>query len=359
MSEALKIIVLAGGLSPERDVSLSSGALIANALLENGHTVMLLDLYLGCGLNDAAPAWQNGAGGRAFHYTVPAGEPDLARLREQSGNGDSQIGPGVLDWCRQADVVFLALHGSIGENGQIQSVFDTFGIRYTGTGYIGSLLAMDKDLSKQLMRAAGIQTADWLCLERGANRDGLPAGSQIPAADIHFPCVIKPCSCGSSVGVAMADSPAELQAALTAAWLYEDRVLVEDRITGREFSVGVLDGVALPVIEIIPKAGFYDYQNKYQAGLTDEICPADLSPAHTQALQDAALAVHRTLRLGFYSRIDFMLDATGTPYCLEANTLPGMTPTSLLPQEAGAAGILYNELCERIARAGRDRIRRF
>lgn len=359
MSESLRIVVLSGGLSPERDVSLSSGALIANALLENGHEVLLLDLYLGRGLNDSAPQWEKRAEGQSFSYVVPAGEPDLTRLREQSGNGESLIGSGVLDWCRQADVVFLALHGSIGENGQIQSVFDTFGIRYTGTGYIGSLLAMDKDLSKQLMRAAGIPTADWICLDRSANMDGPLSDIRDLSADIHFPCVIKPCSCGSSVGVAMADSPAELQTALTAAWLYEERVLVEDRIRGREFSVGILDGVALPVIEIIPKAGFYDYQNKYQAGLTDEICPADLAHAQTRAMQAAALAVHRTLRLGFYSRIDFILDETGTPYCLEANTLPGMTPTSLLPQEALAAGITYTELCERIARDGRDRFKRF
>lgn len=338
----MKIAVLAGGLSPERDVSLSSGTLIANALMENGHDVLLLDLYLGTRGTSFEPVYQNKASGKQFFYQVPEQEPDLERLRKESGNGDGLIGEGVLNLCKKADLAFLALHGSIGENGQLQAVFDVHGIRYTGTGYAGSLLAMDKDLSKRLMRAGGIATADWMLIDLREKYD---------VSEVGFPCVVKPCSCGSSVGVALAENPEQLAAALEAAKQYEDFVLIEDKIEGREFSVGILGGSALPAIEIRPKSGFYDYKNKYQAGLTEEICPANLLPEAEETLEACALAVHKALRLGYYSRVDFILDNTGRAFCLEANTLPGMTPTSLLPQEALAAGIVYQELCEKIARS--------
>ncbi|MDR1628854.1 MAG: D-alanine--D-alanine ligase [Oscillospiraceae bacterium] len=336
----MKIIVLAGGLSPERDVSLSSGALIANALIDNGHDVLLLDLYLGTNNTDIEPAYKNKQTAHKFYYKVPEQEPDLTQLKQASANGDCLIGEGVLGLCKEADVVFLALHGSIGENGQLQALFDIDGIDYTGTGYAGSLLAMDKDLSKKIMKENGILTPGWYYMRLHEDYD---------ISGVRFPCVVKPCSCGSSVGVAMVENTAQLKAALAAAEKYEDTLLIEDKIEGREFSVGILGDVALPSIEIIPKSGFYDYKNKYQAGLTEEVCPA-IIPAETEAsLQKKALAVHKALRLGFYSRVDFILDNNNNAFCLEANTLPGMTPTSLLPQEALAVGISYNALCERIA----------
>lgn len=335
----MKIIVLAGGLSPERDVSLSSGALIANALIDNGHEVMLLDLFFGVLNNDILPEYKNSKTRSKFFYQIPEAEPDLAKIRK-SVSGNSMIGDGVLELCREADVVFLALHGSVGENGQLQALFDLYGIRYTGTGYIGSLLAMDKDLSKQILRGAGIPTADW---------QYRPTDSGSCISDIRFPCVVKPCSCGSSVGVTIVENNEQLRKALQYAEKYEKHVIIEDKIEGREFSVGILGKQALPAIEIIPKTGFYDYKNKYQSGMTVEVCPAELTQGEAEKLQIYALAVHKALRLGFYSRIDFILDASGEAYCLEANTLPGMTPTSLLPQEALAAGISYKDLCERIA----------
>lgn len=335
----MKIVVLAGGLSPERDVSLASGALISNALIAKGHDVMLLDLYLGTNNPDIEPVCINAGTGHRFSYTVPETEPDLEAIRARVPHQDTLIGEGVLALCGEADAVFLALHGSIGENGKLQAVLDVHGIRYTGTGYIGSLLAMDKDLSKRLMAAAHILTPAWQRLDLQAN--------EIPAS-VSYPCVVKPCSCGSSVGVTMAQNAEDLQNALVLARKYEDTVIIEERIEGREFSVGILAGRALPVIEIKPVTGFYDYKNKYQKGLTEEICPAELSPEMRELLQSSALRVYETLRLGFYSRVDFIVDKFGRAHCLEANTLPGMTPTSLLPQEASAEGIPYEELCEQI-----------
>lgn len=333
----MKIIVLCGGLSPERDVSLSSGALISNALIENGHDVMLLDLFLGKDNNEIEPIYRNSKSDYRFAYSVPEIEPDLQALKADSDN--AFIGNGVIELCKEADAVFMGLHGSAGENGQLQAAFDLHGIRYTGTGYTGSLLAMDKDISKRLMRESNILTADWRYINLS---DGIDFDR------IKFPCVVKPCNCGSSVGITIVENTDQLKCALDYAGQYEEFAIIEEKITGREFSVGILNGEALPVIEIKPLCGFYDYKNKYQKGLTEEICPAAISKGLETLLQNNALTVHHILRLGFYSRIDFIADDNGRVFCLEANTLPGMTPTSLLPQEALAAGISYNELCNKI-----------
>ncbi|ADY55260.1 D-alanine--D-alanine ligase [Syntrophobotulus glycolicus DSM 8271] len=336
----MKIIVLAGGLSPERDVSLSSGALISNALIEKGHDVMLLDLYLGINNKHIEPAYINLKSNKTFSYLVPPEEPDLDAIKASVNNRGSLIGDGIIDLCKEADVVFLALHGSIGENGKLQAVLDINGIKYTGTGYVGSLLAMDKDLSKKLILSNNILTPHWKYVDLQTDTD---------FDDINYPCVVKPCSCGSSVGVTMVETPSELNSAIEFAKKYENSVIIEEKIVGREFSVGILNGEALPVIEIKPLIGFYDYKNKYQKGLTGEICPANISNEIRYLLQNSAVKVHNLLRLGFYSRIDFILDQSNNAYCLEANTLPGMTPTSLLPQEALANDITYSDLCEKIA----------
>ena len=337
----MKIVVLAGGLSPERDVSLSSGSLIANALMDSGHRVCLLDLYLGLNATDFDAAFVIAASGKRFEHVVPAHEPDLERLKRESGNGRALIGQNVIELCKFADLVFLALHGDIGENGKLQAVFDCFGICYTGTGYDGSLLAMDKDLSKILMEQNQILTPKWQIIEDDFE-------------SVDFPCVIKPCGCGSSVGVSIVQNKQELVSAVNFAKKYEQKIMAEEMIVGREFSVGVLDGEALPVIEIIPNEGFYDYKNKYQLDLTREVCPAEISTELSDKLKRTAVKTHKALRLGSYSRIDFIVSADGRAFCLEANTLPGMTPTSLLPQEAAAAGIGYRELCEKIAELAGD-----
>jgi D-alanine-D-alanine ligase len=337
----MKILVLAGGLSHERDVSLSSGSLAANALMARGHRVALVDLYFG--IEGERDIFFDGRSGKKYNYQVTRQEPDLAVIKERNGSRDALIGPNVIEACMESDLVFMALHGGIGENGQIQAVFDCHGVKYTGSGYTGSLLAMDKDLAKQIMRQNGVPTADWRLTERGTDAKSL-------IEDLGLPLVVKPCCSGSSIGVSMADDPFELEAAISSAGRYESRLLAEKKITGREFSVGILAGRPLPVIEIKPRSGFYNYENKYQAGAAEEICPAELSERLTEELQGLALKTHRALKLGSYSRIDFILDEEVGPFCLEANTLPGLTPTSLLPQEAAAAGICYEDLCDKIAK---------
>lgn len=338
----MKITVLTGGLSHEREVSLSSGSLIAAALVRKGHEVCLVDLYTGKAPDGSPPAFTTKP---IPPYRVSPTVPDLDTLKRISGNGDRRLGEGVPALCAQADAVFIALHGDVGENGQLQAFLDMECIPYTGSGYAGSLLAMDKDLTKQLLTRAGVATAPWIYCNL---TEGVEAAADRIEAELGYPLVIKPNSGGSSVGVSMPENRGELTAAIRKASIYETSLLAERRICGRELTVSILGGEVLPAVEIIPLTGFYDYENKYQAGLTDEICPASLSTDETSALEAAARKGFEALRLGGYARFDFILDAEGTPWCLEANTLPGMTPTSLLPQAAAAVGIGYDELCERM-----------
>ncbi len=337
----MNILVLAGGYSPERDVSLTSGSLIANALKREGERVCLADVYLGVDKSELQREdLFNSVEGEA--YRVERSVPDLKALKEQSGNGEALIGNGIIELCRRADVVFLALHGAMGENGQLQATLDNYGIKYTGSGYVGSLLAMDKDISKKMFVGAGVNTPEWMYvsvknLDRAAFEER-----------IGYPCVVKPCSCGSSVGISIVDSPAELEAALKIAAEYEEYILIEKKIEGRELTVGILDGEVLPVIEIIPTEGFYDYTNKYQAGKTLEICPAQIDESIRIAVGEQSRLAFEALRLSGYSRFDFIVDKNGKPWCLEANTLPGMTPTSLLPQMAAEVGMDYGKLCLKI-----------
>ncbi|HEY5465833.1 MAG TPA: D-alanine--D-alanine ligase [Clostridia bacterium] len=350
----MNIVVLAGGLSHERDVSLSSGSQIANALRKAGHRVVLADAYLGLSDEafsaDPAQLFLGEDDGQPYAYTIPPQAPDLDALHRAAGNGRALVGRHVLEACRAADMVFFGLHGGMGENGQIQATFDVLGIPYTGTGYAGCLMAMDKDLSKLVMRAVGVKTPEWTVVTRDDSAQAVAA----KAAVVGYPCVVKPCSNGSSIGVFMVDRAEDLPDAVEQALQLEDRVLVERKIVGREFSIGILEGQALPVIEIIPRQGFYDYKNKYQANMTEEICPADLPEPVAAAMQRSAVRVGRALHLGTYYRIDYLMDKSGTFYCLEANTLPGMTPMSLIPKEAAAVGITYVELCDRIVRSAAD-----
>ena len=337
----MNIAVLAGGYSPERDVSLTSGSLIANALIGEGHNVCLADVYLGIkdeDLNEKTPFNRELKPVHKVEHNVP----DLAALKEQSGNGEALIGRGIIELCRAADVVFLALHGAMGENGQLQATLDNYGIKYTGSGYVGSLLAMDKDISKKMFVGAGVRTPKWLYFK------AQDSDIALIEEKIGYPCVVKPCSCGSSVGISIVDDRAGLEIALAEAEKYEDSILVEKKIEGRELTVGILDGEVLPAIEIIPTEGFYDYKNKYQAGKTVEICPAPISEEIKSALEEQTRRAFEALRLSGYSRFDYIVDANGDPWCLEANTLPGMTPTSLLPQMAQATGMSYGALCSKI-----------
>ncbi len=337
----MKILVLAGGLSPERNVSLSSGAMVCEALRKRGHQVALMDLFYG--LDGAVSG--NGL------YVAPIPDsfkqvarmaPDLEQVRSRRGDDSpSAIGPGVLEMCAGADMVYLALHGICGEDGRIQAALDLLGVPYTGSGCLGSAIAMDKDLTKRLV-ADKVKTPRWETVTvTEENLEEL-------AGRIKPPVVVKPIASGSSIGVYIAKNQAELKRALNESARLGGRTVIEDYIQGREIQVAVLDGKALPSIEIIPREGFYDYANKYQPGAAKEICPARISSALEKAVGDAALTVFETIGLSVYARADFIISQDGTPYFLEINTLPGMTPTSLVPQEAAAAGMDYGTLCETI-----------
>ena len=269
-------------------------------------------------------------------------QPNAEALSEMWKNR-RMIGPNVLKLCAMADKVFLALHGSVGENGMLQAALDLHGISYTGSDAVGSMIAMDKDLSKRLLRDAGIPTPVWMLFD--------PAHTSQAAlkARVGFPCVIKPSCCGSSVGISMVNEESELDAALVEAQRWGCPILAERRIIGRELTVGILNGKPLPTVEIRPKQGFYDYKNKYN-GETEEICPAEISSTINARAVAFSLRGFDALHLRGYARFDFLLDHTEGLWCLEANTLPGMTPSSLFPRAAETAGISYGELCERILR---------
>ena len=326
----MNIVVLAGGLSMERDVSLASGSLIANALRNCGHNALLVDLYYG--INKEKMSFENLEG--RYEYKIPEIAPDLDNLIASNGGRKNPIGENVIELCKMADVVFLALHGGVGENGKLQALLEMNEIRFTGSSSVGCMLSMDKIISKELIVQAGIPTAEWL-----TNKNDRKILKEL------IPCFVKPADNGSSVGVTKVVNEEELEKALIEAEKFSNNVLVEKQVVGREFSVGILDGKALPPIEIIATGDFYNYKVKYQAGLAREICPAPLSEELTKKLQSYAERAHVALRLGSYSRIDFILDEADEFYFLEANALPGMTPTSLLPQEAAAVGMNYTELC--------------
>ncbi|MBQ8345512.1 MAG: D-alanine--D-alanine ligase [Clostridia bacterium] len=336
----MKIVVLCGGLSPERNVSLTSGRLVTAALCRKGHRAVMVDLYEGL---EMLPVPMDAFFDRDVPPPLSVGEtePDLDRLIQSHGGRTEPVGPNVIAACKEADVVFLALHGATGENGQLQALLDMEGICYTGSGYIGSLLAMDKDIAKKLLRAEGILTPDWVRID--ADQPWDPDGI---IRHVGLPAVIKPCSCGSSVGVTIVHTREELNEAVSRAAQYEKAVMAETMVIGRELTCGILSDRILPPVEIIPKNGFYDYQNKYQAGATTEICPAPISEQALRQVTEATRAGFSALRLEGYARFDYMLDHQEQVWCLEANTLPGMTPTSLLPQEAAAVGMDYDTLCE-------------
>ena len=339
----MKIVVLAGGLSPERNVSLSSGTKIATALRGLGHEVALIDMYFG--LEDYPGLTGEevyGAEAPAAWSTVDRKAPDLEEVKKaRKWPGKGEFGPGVLELCQGADIVFMAFHGQCGEDGRVQATFDLLGIPYTGAGYLSNAIAMDKDLTKRIVKDL-VPTPAWRYVEYTADMvDALTEETAVP-------CAVKPVGSGSSIGVSIVRDKEGLRAALVDGLKYGGKYILETFVEGRELSVGVLDGKALPPIEIVPKVGFYDYENKYQAGATEEICPARFTEEETKRVQALAETVFAALGLTVYSRAAFILDQEGTFWFLEINTLPGMTPTSLLPQEAAAVGLDYPALCQHI-----------
>ncbi len=335
----MKITVLMGGTSSERDVSLSSGLRIAEALRESGHEVIAFDPARGpLGREEEAAMRRAGV-----VKTVPPTREELRELERSSRAPSLGTFPEVLG----ADVVFLALHGGQGEDGTIQALLDMVGVRYTGSGHLASALAMDKDLSKRLFRDAGVGTAEWMMT--GPTFGPAPTEDEVTET-LGWPVIVKPSREGSTVGLTLVREPAGLAPAIAEAARHDDEVMIERYIPGRELTVAVVGDLALPVGEIFPKHEIYDYECKYTAGMAYEQFPADLTSEMTAEAQRQGLAAFRALKLGGYARIDFRMTEAGELYCLEANTLPGMTPTSLVPQAAAAAGMSFQEFCDKVAR---------
>jgi D-alanine-D-alanine ligase len=333
----MRVTVLTGGTSAERDVAIASAVQVVAALRQRGHRVAVVDTARGY-----IPEPEES---RALSAAVGTAPPSIEHLVDLE-RGVLLSGLAGLPVVRDAEVLFLALHGGRGEDGTLQAVLDVLQVPYTGSGALGSGLAMDKDLSKRLFRSVGVPTADWLMA---------PATPDHIGATLGWPVVIKPSKQGSTVGLSVVRDPAGVTEAVALAARYDDEVMIEAFVPGRELTVGVLDGSALSVGEIIPRHEIFDYECKYTPGMAQEIFPADLPAAVTKQCQELALDAHRVLKLGGYSRVDFRLPQGGEPICLEVNTLPGMTATSLLPQSAGAAGLGFPELCERICLTARRR----
>ncbi|HUE77000.1 MAG TPA: D-alanine--D-alanine ligase [Longimicrobiales bacterium] len=325
----MKVAVLFGGTSAERDVSIASGAQVVRALREAGHDVVAVDTARGV------------LGGAEERRLLEAGVSKVPPEREEldmlsTGDATALTRAPEIDGV---DVLFLALHGGAGEGGTLQALLDLVGIPYTGSGQIGSAMAMDKDITKRLARFAGIPTPDWLMA---------PAEEPEVARLLGYPVVVKPSKQGSTVGLSVVHEAAELDAAVALAFEYDDEVMLERFIPGRELTVPILGDDVLPVGEIITSNEIFDYEAKYQAGMAEEIFPADIPGEVAAEARRLALETHRALKLEGFSRVDFRLDDEARLWLLEVNTLPGMTAASLVPKSAAAAGMSFPALCERI-----------
>jgi D-alanine-D-alanine ligase len=331
----MRITVLTGGTSAERDVAIASAVQVIGALRSRGHEVSVVDTARGYIAEVDEPSMLSGAVGIA--------PPSIEQLHTLE-RGLLLSGLGNLPVVRAADVLFLALHGGRGEDGTIQTLLEMVGVPYTGSGRLGSAMAMDKDISKRLFRLAGVPTPEWVMAPADRIRIG---------RDFGWPVVVKPSKQGSTVGLTVVKRSEEFDEAVALARRYDDEVMIERFVPGRELTVGVLEGGALAVGEIIPRHEIFDYECKYTPGMSQEIFPADLPDSIAAECGRLSLLAHEALKLGGYSRVDFRLTPAGDLFCLEVNTLPGMTATSLLPQAARAVGIEFPELCERICRAAR------
>lgn len=320
-----------GGVSSEREVSLASGAQVARALRSRGHQVVAVDTTRGVLSAEAEAALLEAGVGAS---PPPAHLPDLLET------GDVTLLTRAPE-LENVDVVFPALHGGAGEDGTLQALLDLTGFVYAGSGRLGCTLSMDKEVSKRLLRDAGVPTPPWLMA---------PVELDRVEEELGLPVIVKPPSGGSTLGLTLAHDRQELEEAVEESRRYEERVLYEAYVRGRELTVGVLGDRALPVGEIIPAHELFDYECKYQPGLAEEIFPADLPEDTAGHLQALALEVHGLLFLQDFSRVDFILDDDGRPWCLEANALPGLTSNSLLPRAAAAGGLSFPELCEEIVR---------
>ncbi len=334
----MRVTVLTGGATPERAVAFAGAAQVVAALRGRGHAVHVVDLATDL-LSDADE--------RRLLVpevgTTPPAVADLARgEREMLSEGLARLAV-----VRGADVVFPVLHGGAGEGGILQAVLEVIGVPYTGSGPLASALAVDKDFSKRLFRAAGVPVADWVMTPP-------PIDPAAVKRALGMPVIVKPSRQGSTLGLSLVKRPLDLAAAIAEAARWDHEVMLETFIPGRELTVGILGDQALPAGEIVPQHELFDYECKYTPGMSEEVFPAKLDSKVARRLQQLALTAHRAVKLGGYSRVDFRLTPTGDLFCLEANNLPGMTRTSLYPQAARAAGIDYAEMCERICQLARN-----
>lgn len=334
----MNIVVLCGGNSTERDVSINSGYNVCEALRSKGHNAVLLDVFFGTenvNIFDNAKSDYNAEKERDFIRQMSS------KVKEEEKKRKSFFGENVIKICSDADMVFMALHGKNGEDGKCQAAFDLFGIKYTGSGSLASAMGMDKAVTKQIFMAKQVPTAKSIWIKKEDE-------TSLEHYNMSIPVVVKACNGGSSVGVVLVKDASEYEVALNECFELDNQVLVEDYIDGREFSVGVIDGKALPIVEIIPNEGWYDYENKYKDGATTHVCPAELNEELTAKMQKIAEDAYEAIGCEPYARVDIMMDRDEEMYCLEVNTLPGMTSTSLIPDEARAVGVDYPTLCENI-----------
>lgn len=335
----MNIVVLAGGTSTERDVSIVTSNKVCQSLRNNGHNANIIDVFLGSEEYDDSTSFFTAD--NDLDQLAEAQKKDSAIItqviEERKKSGKGFFGPHVLEYCEAADIVFIGLHGSNGEDGKIQGMFDLLGIKYTGTGYLSSAISMSKDLTKKVLVSEGIPMPKGITLRKGHKIEYVP-----------FPCVVKPCCGGSSVGVSIANNEEEFKVAVEEAFRYEDEILVEEYVKGREFSIAVINGRALPIVEIQPLDGFYDYKNKYKPGATKDTCPAELPEELADQMKRWAEKACAAVGIETLARVDELMNEDNEVFCLEINTLPGMTPTSLIPQEAAAEGVSYDELTQKI-----------
>lgn len=324
----INIAVFIGGTSPEREVSKSSGQAIYNAIKELGYNCKLID-----------PAYGN--------YQPDMEDKFFSKNDYSDINNENILKTVNSNLLDDIDLVFIALHGKWGEDGIMQSLLELRGIKYTGSGVFSSMISMDKALSKIIFQKNNVNSADSFTITDGYIID--ETINRIKT-EFSYPCVVKPNDQGSTVGLTLVKKEDEVQSAIRSALQLSDIVLIEKYIAGREMTVAILEDTALPVLEIIPKSGFYDYKSKYTSGMSDYIVPADIPKDVFKNLQEQALMAFKSLRCKVYARVDFRLSEDNIPYCLEVNTLPGMTPTSLVPKMANAVGISFNELINRIIR---------
>lgn len=343
----MKIVVLGGGLSTERNVALVTATSVCKALRSLGHKAVFVDMYFGLeNFNGTPEEAFDAPDGLCGDVSVAKEAPDIELIKAQrKWQSSSRIGKGVAEICALADCVFLGLHGEDGEDGKIQAMLDLMGVPYTGSDTLSSAMAMDKAVTKMVMNQRGILTPEWTELTYSA------ADIDRLTEELPVPCAVKVVGGGSSIGVALPDTREELKTALEDILKYGSRVIVEKKIKGREMTMPVFDGRYLNAIEIVPPEGnSFDYVAKYQSGSEGarEICPARITEEEKRMMGEAALKLHNALGLSVYSRTDFIMDDEGRAWCLEVNTLPGMTPNSLIPKAGKIEGWSYAELCEKI-----------